>query len=99
MPIVTKEHLPQLNTTAAAIYARLTRCPPKPGPSTLTEPLIAHEPSNAPGSVRELPEMLPSPDKSAMSESLTVGKGRIKFRAFFGRFGLEWEFHKRLRRY
>jgi hypothetical protein len=92
MPTVTKN-------TDRRSTPQSPRCPAKPSPSTLTERLIAHEPSNPAGNVRQLPAILPSLDKSAMSESLTVGKVQIKFRAFFGRFGLEWEFHKRFRRY
>jgi hypothetical protein len=66
----------------------------------LTNPLVAHEPSNPPENIRQFPEKPANPDSnSAMSESVTIGTGRIKFRAFFGRIGLEWEIHKRFRRY
>jgi hypothetical protein len=77
----------------------MTRCTPKPGPSTT-------DLGNAPKRIKPSRKVGLFADDASdpfdlafpPSETVAVEKLRIKLRTWFGRFHLEREIHKRLRR-
>jgi hypothetical protein len=76
----------------------MRRCPSKPSPSTSTNPVDALDRPNPPTKVQQIPEIAPLEGSGVTPEFDLVEKWRIKCRAFFGRFSLEREIYKRIRR-